>query len=295
MEQDLPKELNATQELFQQFVRAFRRVPDGPEQDCSIIFHRDQLSKPSFRIKEVEKSENYLPTMLREIGMLAFADTIESQNIYANKKKKYSKDLFMQALTGDNSTVIKIIGSYYTEVTFKSLRSSCLRPPTGNDPSTLRQWPPQWFRNTCTFYSMSIYHPAAEEEIANDDSHEEITHSEDSGDDIDHTSNDIIDRTKQVTLLSALKSPPHTRISCSDLRCAMEGASAVVEEDAFDMIESIGSLKSPQEYSVSNVLGEPHRAPLSQLLENQGHAIKTPSGRTKEVLKTMYPKSCTQL
>ncbi len=31
MEQDLPKELNVTQELFQKFVLAFRRVPDGPE------------------------------------------------------------------------------------------------------------------------------------------------------------------------------------------------------------------------------------------------------------------------
>ena len=65
---ELPDTLNQTQELFKYLLDGF--PTDGSAQDCSIIFHRDQEKKPpNPKNSKPEDCANYLPTMLRNIGM----------------------------------------------------------------------------------------------------------------------------------------------------------------------------------------------------------------------------------
>ena len=316
----MPDTLNQTQELFQMLLSQF--PTDGSAQDCSIIFHRDQLKKrPDPKNSKSEDCANYLPTMLRNIGLKTKADDIESQFLFANKKKKTSKNRFLEALLAGNESVdIRLIGSYYIEVFYKATSSSdTLINGTDN------AFPPQWFRNICSYIFLFRKNP--EEEISlidnggddeegngididggdiekddnmNDDCGNDPNHLDnlDDGDDGDDGGSGddgglLHSPDEQIIMSPLVKSPNGIHLSSIDQRCAIEGTSP---EDTFGIAE--------EEESVANV--EPSQAPQMQLLQEEtalatvgdlllpspkgGGAIKTPSGKTAQVLKQLYPK-----
>ncbi len=323
----MPNTLNQTQELFQILLSQF--PTDGTAQDCSIIFHRDQLKKrPDPKNSKSEDCANYLPTMLRNIGMETKADIIESQFLLANKKKKTSKKRFLEALAGNESVDIKSIGPYYIQVFYKATPSSdTLINGTDN------AWPPQWFRNICSYFF--LFRKKPEEEISlidNGGDNEEGNGIDIDGGDIEKDDNmnddcgndlgDLLDTNsnhldnlddgdggvsgddgglldfpdKQIIMPPLVKSPNGIHLSAIDQRCAIEGTSP---EHTFGIAEQ------EEESAVANV--EPSQAPQMQLQEENdalaatvgdlvsppskgGGAIKTPSGKTVVVLKKLYPK-----